>query len=104
MMRALRHLLPANTSNVAICLLSASLITVAVSNWTRPTAVSAQVQPAPARKQMAGESKAVLNALQDAFVNIAETVEPSVVTISARTNPTERTAAPMQDAEGDQDI
>ena len=95
-MKALGQLLTAKGSNWAVCLLTASLLAVAVSNFTRPTSVSAQA-PAPARKQMSGEQRAVVNALQDAFVNIADTVEPSVVTISARANVPERPTAPTPD-------
>lgn len=93
-MSAFRQLVNAKASNWAVCLLSASLMAVAVSNWTRPAPVSAQT---PAKRAMDRESRQVLTALQDAFVNIAETVEPSVVTISARANPSERPANPMQD-------
>jgi len=46
---------------------------------------------------MSGESKQVLYALQDAFVNIADTVEPSVVTIEARARAGNRPMTPMQD-------
>ena len=88
-MRAFQELLTARGSNWAVCLLSASLMAVAFSNWTRPSMVSAQ-GGGTARRQMTGESKTVLTALEDAFVNIADNVEPSVVTISARANPTER--------------
>jgi serine protease Do len=94
-MRAFRQVLSAKASNWAICMLSASLMAMAFSNWTRPAPVSAQ---APGiRREVPGQPKAVLNALQDAFVNIADNVEPSVVTISARVNPSERPVAPMQD-------
>jgi serine protease Do len=75
-----------------MCLLSASLLAVAVSNWTRPSPVSAQ-DPIPARRQMSTESRTTINALQDAFEHIADTVEPSVVTISARNNPTDKPEA-----------
>ncbi len=96
-MNSLRQLLTAKGSNWAIVLLSGSLIAVAFSNWTRPAPVSAQ-GAGGARTQMTGESKRVLNALQDAFVNIAETVEPTVVTISAKAETApRRPAAPMQD-------
>jgi serine protease Do len=95
-MRAMKQLLTAKGSNWALCLLSGSLAAVAVSNFTRPTSVSAQATPV-ARPAMSGESKTVLNALQDAFVNIADTVEPSVVTISARSGKAERMPQPMQD-------
>lgn len=92
-MKAFRQL---NTSNWAVCLLSASLIAVAVSTWQRPVVVSAQATKSPARKATSSESKAVLNALQDAFVNIADSVEPSVVTILARPNVDERASAPKE--------
>lgn len=101
-MRALKQVLNAKGSNWAICLLSGSLMAVAASTWMRPGPVSAQAGAAP-RPRMSGESKAVLNAMQDAFVNIAETVEPTVVTVSARSNPAERNASPMQDR-GDSDV
>jgi serine protease Do len=66
------------------------MFAVAASNLTRPTSASAQA--VPTRKPMSGESKAVLYAIQDAFVNIADTVEPSVVTITARSSQAERTS------------
>lgn len=94
-MNSFRQLLSGKASNWAICVLSGSLMAVAFSNWTRPAPVSAQGnQP---RRVMDRESRQVLTALQDAFVNIAETVEPSVVTISARANTPERAPTPMQD-------
>ncbi|MCC2670019.1 MAG: HtrA protease/chaperone protein [Armatimonadetes bacterium] len=93
-MRAFRQTLNARASNWAVLVLSGSMLALAVSVWTRPTQVSAQAS-APARKQMTGESRVVLDALQDAFVHIADTVEPSVVTISARTNAVDRPTPPM---------
>jgi len=91
-------------TNWTVGLLSASLMAVAASNWMRPTAVSAQAPTA--RRQMTGESRQVLGALQDAFTNIADTVEPSVVTIEARVDngdkPTPRAVRPMQDEGGDE--
>jgi len=101
-MRAFRQALSAKASNWAVLLLSGSMLAVAVSIWSRPTQVSAQM-PAPARKQMTGESRVVLTALQDAFVHIADTVEPSVVTITARSNMPER-PAPATPMEGDENI
>src|SRR5690349_25026705 len=86
-MRAFGQVMSARASNWALCLVSASLLAFAVSNWTRPTALSAQAGAGSGiKKQMTGESKQVLNALSDAFVSIADNVEPSVVTISARAN------------------
>jgi len=101
-MRAFRQALSAKASNWAVLLLSGSMLAVAVSIWSRPTQVSAQM-PAPARKQMTGESRVVLTALQDAFVHIADTVEPSVVTITARSNMPER-PMPATPMEGDENI
>jgi len=98
-MNAFRQTLNAKASNWAVLVLSGSMLALAVSIWTRPTQVSAQATP-PARKQMSGESRVVLDALQDAFVNIADTVEPSVVTISARTNAAERTPGRQMQDEG----
>ena len=101
-MRAFRETLNARASNWAVLVLSGSMLALAVSVWTRPTQVSAQAT-APARKAMTGESKVVLDALQDAFVHIADTVEPSVVTISASSNAAERPSGPpmpMADEEG----
>ncbi|MGV3720859.1 MAG: hypothetical protein ACO1SX_08105, partial [Actinomycetota bacterium] len=98
-MNAFRQTLNAKASNWTVLVLSGSMLALAVSIWTRPTQVSAQAT-APVRKQMSGESRVVLDALQDAFVNIADTVEPSVVTISARTNPTERTPGRQMQDEG----
>src|SRR4051812_4293874 len=82
-MRALKEVLNSKGSNWAICLLSASLLAVAASVWLRPGPVSAEAG-ALQRTHMTKENKEVLNALQDAFVNIADNVEPSVVTVSAR--------------------
>jgi Do/DeqQ family serine protease len=101
-MNTLRHVLTAKGSNWAVCLLSVSLGAVAVSNWTRPSPVSAQGPGNTARRApVTGESRAVLNALSDAFVNIADTVEPSVVTIEARAKAVDRTpdrpSSPMAD-------
>src|SRR5947209_2883447 len=102
-MSALKQVLNAKGSNWAICLLSASLMAVAGTAWLRPGPVSAQAG-GQAPTKMSNESKAVLNAIQDAFVNIADTVEPTVVTVSARSNQVERAGArPMQDP-GDNDL
>jgi len=101
-MRALKQFINGKASNGMILLLSASLVGVAVSNVMRPSVVSAQGPGTPASRRMSGESKAVLNAVQEAFVNIADTVEPSVVTIEAKTSPSdrpERNVSPMQDQE-----
>jgi serine protease Do len=100
-MKIVKQVLTAKGSNWAVCLLSASLMAVAASNWTRPAPVSAQ---AGGVTRMTGESKAVLNALENAFVNIAENVEPSVVTISARVNVPEKSAAPMQEKPDERNI
>ena len=98
-MRAFGQAMSAKASNWALCLVSASLLAFAVSNWTRPTALSAQAGAGSGikKQQMTGESKQVLNALSDAFVSIADNVEPSVVTISARVNTPERAERPMQE-------
>lgn len=98
-MNSFREYLTAKASNWTVLLLSGSMLALAVSIWTRPTQVSAQATT-PARKQMSGESRVVLDALQDAFVNIAETVEPSVVTISARANAAERAPSERMQDEG----
>src|SRR4051794_22559096 len=99
-MNALKQLLNAKGSNWAICLLSASLMAVAGSVWLRPGPVSAQAG-GQARTRMTNESRAVLSAMQDAFANIADTVEPTVVTVSARSNQVERVGTPMQDSGDD---
>jgi serine protease Do len=70
-------------ANWAVCMLSTSLLATAVSNWARPAPVSAQ-GPSGAGRRMAQEARSTLGALEDAFVHVAERVEPSVVTISAR--------------------
>jgi serine protease Do len=93
-MRALRHVMHARASNWAICLLSASFIAVAVSNWTKPAPASAQ-GPSAAAKPVTSESKALLAAFQNAFVTIADNVEPSVVTIEARATTSPKSASPM---------
>lgn len=95
-MQAFRDILSARASNWAICLLSGSLIAVAVSHWTRPAPVSAQGGNGQRVRQMSQESRSVVQALEDAFVNIAETVEPSVVTITARSTPSAAPARPQQ--------
>src|SRR5690242_1258605 len=105
-MRGLKQALSSKGSNWAICLLSASLLAVAASVWLRPGPVRAEAGAMP-RVHMSQENKQVLNALQDGFVNIADTVEPSVVTVSARAaDRPERTPRdrprPMQDP-GDKD-
>ena len=100
-MKAVREVLTAKASNWAVSLLSVSLLAVAASHWTRPDPVSAQSNgsngPTARTKTMTSESKSVVNALQDAFVNIADTVEPSVVTITARASAPAQPAKPMQD-------
>lgn len=97
-MKAVREVLTAKASNWAVSLLSVSMLAVAASHWTRPDPVSAQANGNNTRtKVMASESKSVVNALQDAFVNIADTVEPSVVTITARASAPRQPARPMQD-------
>jgi serine protease Do len=101
-MNAFRQVLGGKVSNWAVCLLSAALMAVAVSNWVRPTPVAAQ--GAGARRTMSGESKQVLYALQDAFVNIADNVEPTVVTIEARAKAGERPMVPMQDMRPDREM
>lgn len=99
-MKAVREVLTAKASNWAVSLLSVSLLAVAASHWTRPDPVSAQANSNTARpKTMTSETKSVVNALQDAFVNIADTVEPSVVTITARASAPRQPARPMQDQE-----
>lgn len=92
-MNPLKQVLTAKGSNWAICLLSGSMIAVSVSNWTRPGPVSAQAG-APGPRKMTGESKVVSNALQDAFVSIADTVEPTVVTIVAKSAQPDKPSAP----------
>jgi len=104
-MSAFRQLMDAKASNWALCLTSASLLAVAFSNGTRPAPVSAQAGGADStRRATTGQQKAVLNTLEDAFVNIADKVEPSVVTISAsaKAGP-ERPVRPMQDMD-DRDL
>jgi serine protease Do len=97
-MKAVREILTAKASNWAVSLLSVSMLAVAASHWTRPGPVSAQATGNSVRsKSMTTESKAVVHALQDAFVNIADTVEPSVVTISARASAPAPTARPQQE-------
>jgi serine protease Do len=97
-MRAIRQVLSAKGSNWAICLLSVSLLALAVSTWTRPVQVSAQGAGAPARKPASTESRALLTAMQNAFADIADNVEPSVVTISARSAPSaNKPTKPMQE-------
>ena len=85
-MKALKEILSSRASNWALLLLSGSLFAVAVSNWTRPEPASAQGESAP-RVRMSSDSRQVLGSLENAFVNLAEGVEPAVVTISARSTP-----------------
>ncbi len=99
-MSAITRLLKSHATNGAICLLSASLFAVAVSNYLRPTPVSAQAGTAT-RKTMTGESRSVITALQDAFVSLADTVEPSVVTIEARATQVERPNRPKNSPDGE---
>jgi Do/DeqQ family serine protease len=103
-MSAFRQLLHAKASNWAICLLSASLLAVAVSTWNRPVPASAQAGDSQPIRKMSGESKAVLNALEDAFGNIAESVEPSVVTITAKATPSDKPARPRSGGTDVQDV
>jgi serine protease Do len=72
-------------NRLALYAVSASMFAVAGSNLARPAPATAQ---APGQRPvMSGQSRSALVALEDAFVGIAETVGPSVVTISARSAP-----------------
>jgi len=107
-MRAFTRLLKANATNGAIYVLSASLVAVAVSNYLRPAPVSAQAGTAARKSVMSGEARTVIKSLEDAFVSLAEEVEPSVVTITARSSrQPERTrpqVRPMQQPFGGMDL
>jgi serine protease Do len=80
--------------------LSAALLVVAMSNWTRPAPATAQEGT---RRQVAGRTEpraqATLQALEDAFVSVADGVEPAVVTIMTRADRPAR----EDDPEGDPD-
>lgn len=95
-MKGSQSALAAKTSNWAVCLLSASLLATGASVWLKPGPVVAAADKT-ARPNLSGESREVLTAVQDAFVRIGETVEPAVVTVTARPNVTERPAASQQD-------
>ncbi len=81
----------------AVLLLSGSLFTLAISNWTRPAAISAQGNGAAPRRPAVQDTRNVLNPLEDAFVSLAERVEPSVVTITATQQRGERPGGPARE-------
>lgn len=79
------------------CVVSAGLTAAAMSVFAPGRQVSAQgaAPPPPIR----GESRQVLTALENAFGNIAEQVEPAVVTIASRNLPSrDARAQPAPDA------
>lgn len=81
---------PSNTAVLVIAVLALGLSMAALFRTTSVNTASAQAQPTT------GQQRQVLTALQDGFVRIAESVEPSVVSIEATRRPprSERAARP----------
>lgn len=96
-MKRVYSALTEKTSNWAVCLLSASLLASGASVWLRPRPAVAAA-PATPRPKLSNESRSVLYALEDAFVRIGETVEPAVVTVTARPGVSERTVEQRDDS------
>src|SRR5437660_11962354 len=98
----LKRLLFAKANNLVVILLSIALGGALATNWSRPNRLYAVDQPTTAAAQ-----KATLREIEDGFANIADKVEPTVVTVSARsaarvadeTQPRTRRRAPNPDDE-----
>jgi Do/DeqQ family serine protease len=75
----LKRLLFAKANNLVVILLSVALGGALATNWSRPNRLYAVDQPTTSAAQ-----KATLREIEDGFANIADKVEPTVVTVSAR--------------------
>src|SRR5947209_20551257 len=78
----LKRLLFAKANNLVVILLSIALGGALATNWTRPNRLYAVDQPTTSAAQ-----KATLKEIEDGFANIADKVEPTVVTVRARSAP-----------------
>jgi len=80
-MSFLKRLLFAKANNLVVILLSIALGGALATNWSRPNRLYAVDQPTTSAAQ-----KATLHEIEDGFSNIADKVEPTVVTVSARSS------------------
>jgi serine protease Do len=81
-MDSLKRMLFAKANNLVVILLSVALGAALASNWTRPNSLYA-VDP----ETTTAAQKATLKQIEDGFTGIADKVEPTVVTIEARSVP-----------------
>src|SRR5947207_4456769 len=81
-MSFLKRLLFAKANNLVVILLSIALGGALATNWSRPNRLYAVDQPTTSAAQ-----KATLREIEDGFANIADKVEPTVVTVRARSAP-----------------
>jgi serine protease Do len=81
-MNIMKKLLFAKANNLVVIMLSIALGGALATNWSRPNRLYAIDAPATSAAQ-----KATLREIEDGFATIAEKVEPSVVTIEARSMP-----------------
>jgi len=105
-MNVARKFLFGRMTNLTAFILSASILVFAFAYWNRTPNATAQTQvaAAPNRRMPQKMQKDVLYALEDAFADIADTVQPSVVTITVRTNVPPAPAKPKAKApQGDGD-
>ena len=96
-MNGARNFLFGKITNLAAFILSVSILVFAFAYWNRTPNATAQAVKTNSRMPEKMQ-KEVLYALEDAFVSIAENVQPAVVTITARSNVTAR---PRNRDEGD---
>jgi len=78
----MKRLLFAKANNLVVIVLSIMLGATLATNWARPNN-SYAVDP----QTTAAEQKATLKQVEDGFTSLAEKVEPTVVTIDARSTP-----------------
>jgi serine protease Do len=89
---------PSNTAVLVIAVLALGLAMAALfRNASVQTASAQQAQPTT------GQQHEVLNALQNGFVRIAQSVEPSVVSIEATTRPDQNASSDSSDNSGNSD-
>src|SRR5687768_11150134 len=79
-MRSVKEwMLAKRSNNLAVIVLSVALGGTLASTWTRPNQAVAVDQAV-----VSSDQKAALSRIEDAFTSIADRVEPTVVTISAK--------------------
>src|SRR5687768_12695794 len=84
-----KHWLSQKSNTGAVVILSVALGASLTGNWNRPAPVAATDGAVATVEQ-----RAALETLQNAFTSLAERVEPTVVSIEAVRNPSERSAEP----------